>query len=107
MMARKSFLRLTRLEDRTVPATFGSPWGDARHLTLSFVPDGTLVDGVASNLFQALPGQASAWQAEILRAVQTWAQHANVNVDVVADAGQPLGAAGPIQGDTRFGDIRI
>jgi len=106
-MARYSFLRLTRLEDRTTPATFGSPWGDARHLTLSFVPDGTTVDGVGSNLFQLLGPQGAAWQTEILRAVETWAQNANVNVGVVADGGQDLGTPGPIQGDGRFGDIRI
>ena len=32
---------LERLEDRAVPAAVGSPWPDARRLTLSFVPDGT------------------------------------------------------------------
>ena len=29
------------LEDRAVPATFGVPWNDPGHLTLSFAPDGT------------------------------------------------------------------
>ena len=106
-MARKSFLRLTRLEDRTTPAVFGSPWADGRTLTLSFVPDGTLVDGTTSSLFQTLNAQAPGWQTEILRAVQTWAQVTNVNVDVVADGGQELGAPGATQGDAHFGDIRI
>ena len=34
-------LCLTRLEDRCTPATWGNPWPDAAHLTLSFAPDGT------------------------------------------------------------------
>src|SRR5947209_8384215 len=109
-MARLSALRLENLERRDVPAVFGVPWTDARHLTLSFVPDGTNVDGVGSTLFQTLGGvgmSASAWQTEILRAVQTWAANANINVDVVADGGQALGATGANEGDARFGDIRV
>jgi hypothetical protein len=106
-MARKSLLFLTRLEDRAVPALFGNPWTNARHLTLSFVPDGTDADGAGSVLFQTLGAQAPGWQAEALRAVQEWSQHANVNVALVPDGGDPLGAAGAIQGDARFGDIRI
>jgi hypothetical protein len=106
-MARNSFLHLTRLEDRTTPAVFGSPWGDARHLSLSFAPDGTSIDGAPSDLYQIMPGMPSIWQTEILRAVQTWAQFANVNVNVVDDGGQDEGVAGPTQGDPRFGDIRI
>ena len=34
-------LRLEALEDRAVPAVFGEPWLDGRHLTLSFAPAGT------------------------------------------------------------------
>src|SRR5262245_42276599 len=107
MMARNSFLHLTRLEDRTTPAVFGSPWADARHLTLSFAPDGTNIDGAPSDLFQIMPGQPVIWQTQILRAVETWAQYANINVSVVPDGGQDEGIAGPTQGDPRFGDIRI
>src|SRR5262249_25771599 len=47
------------------------------------------------------------WQAAILRAVEAWAANANINVDVVADSGDPLGTPGAPQGDVRFGDIRI
>ena len=43
-----------RLEDRTTPATFGTAWPDARHLSLSFAPDGTTVAGAASTLTQLL-----------------------------------------------------
>src|SRR5947207_246124 len=110
-MARTHALRLERLEARDVPALFGYPWADARHLTLSFVPDGTGVDGVGSSLFARLqPNGAPApfnWQNEVLRAVQTWAAAANVNVDVVADNGAALGSPGAPQGDAGFGDIRV
>jgi hypothetical protein len=110
-MARPSPIRLEQLEHRLVPAMFGVPWADARHLTLSFVPDGTSVDGVGSTLFGTMQADTglspAAWQAQILKAVETWAQNANVNVGVVSDSGDPLGAPGATQGDPRFGDIRI
>jgi len=106
-MARPTSFALEQLETRLVPAIFGVPWSDARHLTISFVPDGTSVDGVGSNLFASMPGNTQAWQAEILRAVETWAQYANIDVNVVADSGDPLGTPGATQGDPRFGDIRI
>jgi hypothetical protein len=110
-MSRRRPVCLEELEHRLVPALFGIPWADARHLTLSFVPDGTSVDGVGSTLFgtmQANTGLApTAWQAEILKAVEAWAQNANINVGVVADSGDPLGTPGAAQSDPRFGDIRI
>src|SRR2546421_314890 len=88
-----------RLEDRDVPATFGVAWPDPQHLTVSFVPDGTAVDGTQSGLFQALNGTAPtpAWQAELLRALQTWAASANVNIGVVTDGGQAIGSAGAVE----------
>jgi len=43
----------------------------------------------------------------VLRAFQTWAVNANLNVGLVADGGQPLGTAGAVQGDPRFGDVRV
>jgi hypothetical protein len=109
-MAQPARFRLEELENRTVPAIFGIPWPDASHLTLSFAPDGTAVGGVGSSLFgtmQAAGLSTSAWQEEILRAVQTWSQNANINVGVVADSGDPIGTPGASEGDSRFGDIRI
>src|SRR5262245_40102299 len=103
-------LSLEHLEDRCVPATWGNPWPDASHLTLSFAPDGTSAgDTRVSDLFQRLNAAAptQVWQTEILRAFQTWAVNGNVNLGVIADGGQPFGATGPIQGDSRFGDIRL
>ena len=103
-------LALERLEDRLTPTTSGITWPDGSHLTLSFVPDGTHVGDLTSNLFAALnatAGPTAAWQREILRAFQAWAGQANINVGVVADGGQPMGATGIVQGDSKFGDIRI
>src|SRR5262249_32579442 len=63
----------------------------------------------ANSLFQTLAqtGATAGWQREILRAFQTWAVNANIDIGVVADGGQALGALGAVQGDSRFGDIRI
>jgi Matrixin len=102
-------LTLEHLEDRTVPAIWGVPWPNPGHLTLSFVPDGTTAGLGSSNLFQTLNAIAptSTWEHVILRAFQTWAVNANINISVVPDGGEALGTPGAIQGDSRFGDIRI
>src|SRR5579875_2742410 len=100
---------LEPLEDRRLRAQFGVPWHHADHLTFSFVPDGTSVNGAPSALFRTLDAQqpTTDWQGEILRAFQTWAVAADINFALVPDGGQPLGTPGPDQGDPRFGDIRI
>lgn len=92
-----------------MPAQFGVPWHDAQRLSLSFIPDGTMIAGHASNLFQTLDAQLpqADWQRLILEAFQTWAVQAEVNFSVVPDGGEPLGTPGPDQHDPRFGDIRI
>src|SRR5262245_13874488 len=102
-------LTLEALEDRAVPATWGNPWPDATHLTVSFVPDGTDVGGQASRLFQSLDAIAprAVWQGEMLRAMQAWASQLGVNVAVVSDDGSPMGTPGRPQSDPRFGDVRI
>src|SRR5688572_27167120 len=107
-MPRSRSLFLEQLETRCTPATSGVTWPDGAHLTLSFVPDGTQVAGNSSSLFSTLNAVAptSVWEREIVRAFQTWASQANVNVGVVADGGQALGTTGVVQGDNRFGDIR-
>ena len=109
MKGRKTILGVEVLEDRCTPTVWGNPWPDATHLTLSFVPDGTSVGNQASNLFQTMNALAptNVWETTILKAFQTWAAQANIDVAVVQDSGLPLGAAGSIQGDPRFGDIRI
>ena len=106
---RKQRPRIESLEARQVMATWGVPWADAQHITASFVPDGTSARGQSSALYQTFDSQLGRgnWQAPILKAIQTWAQNSNINVGLVADGGQPLGVAGPAQGDARFGDVRI
>src|SRR5262249_32010223 len=90
-------------------ALYGMPWSDPRHLTLSFAPDGTQIAGHASNLFATLDAQqpAAAWQAVVVRAVQTWAVNTNLNVGVVPDDGQPFGTSGQGWGAPGFGATRI
>jgi hypothetical protein len=104
-------LCLEQLEERCTPTTYNNPWPDPRHLTLSFAPDGTVMGSHANQLNSLLnsqyAGNTSAWQLAILRAFQTWAVNANVNIGVVSDGGQAFGAPGVIQGDSRFGDIRV
>ncbi|MFO0957413.1 MAG: matrixin family metalloprotease [Isosphaeraceae bacterium] len=97
------------LDAREVPAALGVPWNDAQHLSLSFAPDGTAIAGHVSSLFQTLDASSptSAWQREILRAFQTWAVNANINLSPRVDGGQAFGTAGPTQHDPRFGDIRV
>jgi hypothetical protein len=89
--------------------TFGGPWLDQGHLSISFVPDGTLASSAPSNLFQAFNADMAGqnWEQVILQALQTWAITANINLHVVSDGGEPLGSPGLIQGDPRCGDIRI
>ena len=97
------------LEGRRLPAQFGVPWHDATHLSISFVPDGTLIAGQPSDLFKTLDARepTAVWQREILQAFQTWAVQADINFALVPDGGEPLGTPGPDQHDPRFGDIRI
>src|SRR3954447_9453823 len=94
------------LEDRSLPTTLGVPWADPEHLTLSFAADNTQTPLGASTLSQLLSsaGTSAAWKTEILRAFQTWAANGNINIGLVGDGGQALGAVGSVQGDARFGD---
>lgn len=97
------------LEARQMLAIVGVPWQDPRHLTFSFAPDGTPIAGHTSSLFEALGDDAptATWQADIARALQTWAVAANLDFGVRSDSGQALGVAGKLQGDPRFGDLRF
>jgi len=109
MKNRLSPLQLEALEDRMVPTTYGVAWPNAQNLSISFVPDGTSVAGTPSNLFALMSttGSQSAWERQILKAAQSWAAVSNVNLTIVPDGGEPLGTSGLVQGDPRFGDIRI
>jgi hypothetical protein len=101
---------IERLEHRYALTQFGVPWPDPQHLTYSFVPDGTPTAGnQPSNLFALLNDASGAldWQAAVVQAFQTWAAVTNVNFTPVPDGGEPLGTPGLVQGDSRFGDIRL
>lgn len=106
-------LSVERLEDRTVPATYGIPWLDPTHLTLSFAADGTPIVGHDSELLFFLDQRFSraAWQREFVRAFQTWAQYGNLSIGLrperITPPDYPFGVAGRTQGDPRFGDIRV
>jgi hypothetical protein len=104
-------LDLTALEPRDVPSgvQIGDAWPDPQNLTLSFAHDGTHIGVVDSKLFQVMnpTSKQAVWESEILRAFQTWVSVTNVNVGLVSDSGDPFGTPGDIQGDSRFGDIRI
>src|SRR4051794_18927551 len=115
MMARSRLRGAERLEDRATPAAFGYPWPDARHLTVSFVPDGTPLGTTGPGRVSTLSADLAShdglappvWQADVLRALQTWASESNIDLTLVPDSGAPLGVPGAPQGDPRFGDIRI
>jgi Matrixin len=88
---------------------FGIPWADPNHLTLSFTPDGTATPYGPNALYATLGASVptASWQRDVLRAFQTWAVNANIDIGLVADGGQPLGTVGAVQWDSRFGDIRV
>lgn len=104
-------LELETLETRLVPyTTSGNAWPNPQLVTISFMPDGTNVNGQTSNMFatfNAKFGSAATWQNQILKAAQQWAMQSNLNFAVVADSGAGSGSGSYQQGDPTFGDIRI
>lgn len=109
--SRRARPELQALESRTVLySATGNAWLNPEVVTISFMPDGTDLGGVSSNLFSAFesrPALAGRWQAEILRAAQVWAQQTNLNFVVVPDDGAPVGSGAYQQGSPSHGDIRI
>jgi predicted Zn-dependent protease len=109
--AHQSQLRVEQLESRIVPySATGNLWGHPQLITISFVPDGTNLGGVSSNLFSTFNskfGSSTAWENQILKAAQQWAQQTNINFAVVADNGAASGSGPDAQGDPNMGDIRI
>jgi len=96
-------------------AVSGGEWPHPERVTVSFMPDTTLVGGVPSVLFTTmnLRFPTGTWQKEMLRGLQSFAANANLNFSLVGDDGSPLGSPGfsgtdyNVQGDSNFGDIRI
>jgi hypothetical protein len=107
---------LEALESRVVPyATTGNAWPSPQLITISFVPDGTIISTsgtslVGSNLFSKFNtrfGSPATWQNVILKAAQGWAAQTNINFAVVPDDGVAFGTGPDQQGDPNHGDIRI
>ena len=107
----RACLQVEALESRFVPSSAtGNAWPHPQLVTISFVPDGTNLGGVTSNLFSTFNakfGSAATWQNMILKAAQLWAQQTNINFAVVSDSGAACGSGNYQQGDPNFGDIRI
>jgi hypothetical protein len=103
--------KLEGLENRVVPyVATGNLWPHPQLVTISFMPDGTNLGGVTSNLFSSFNGRfgsASAWQTPILKAAQVWAQYTNLNFAVISDSGAAEGSGSYQQGASSMGDIRI
>src|SRR6516162_5116731 len=96
-----SRLQVEELEARAVPyAVSGNIWPNPQLVTVSFVPDGTILGStvggyVYSNLFASFNaqfGSPSVWEGQILKAAQSWAQVANLNLAVIPDSGAPVGS---------------
>lgn len=97
------------LEDRRMMADFGTPWPNARSLSVSFPTDQAAV-GAYRNAAREVLDQVTdrmQWQEAALRAFQTWAVQANINVGLVQDRGDDFGAVGLTTNDPRFGEFRI
>ncbi len=107
---RSSVLETDVLESRMLLySTLGDMWTYSSRVTFSFMPDGTNVAGSPSSLFATLNAvePTAEWQNQIMQVASLWETAANVNLSLVSDNGEPLGANGDQQGDPNVGDIRI
>lgn len=98
------------LEDRKLLSSAnGGHWYYPIRITYSFMPDGTNIGGVSSNLYQKFNtiASTSTWQNQFRKAAAIWQQVAGFNIVEVPDNGAPVGGIGNQQNDPRFGDIRI
>ncbi len=101
---------LEGLEERKLLyATLGDAWTYPVRVTFSFVPDGTNIGGLLSNLTSTLNsiGTTAAWQLAFQKSAAYWSTNAHINMAQVSDNGADLGGTGNQQGDPNFGDIRI
>lgn len=97
------------LECRAMPATFGVAWPDARNLSVSFPTDDASIGAYSNSLREVLDQvtDRKVWQETVLRAFQTWAVQANINIGLTPDRGDTFGTVGLSVNDPRFGEIRI
>ncbi|MFM7057558.1 MAG: matrixin family metalloprotease [Planctomycetota bacterium] len=98
-----------QLEDRQLLAAFGNAWADPRGISISFPAENTPVGSAKNNIRTTLDAVAPRleWQTTILRAAQSWAENANINIGLVPDRSDSFGAVGLATNDPRFGEIRI
>lgn len=97
------------LEVRCLLAGFGTPWPEPRSLSVSFPSDQAAI-GAYRNSIREVFDQVTdrrEWQEAALRAFQTWAVHADLNIGLVPDRGDAFGAVGLSTDDPRFGEFRI
>jgi hypothetical protein len=109
-------LQVEQLESRLVPySVTGGSWPNPQVITISFVPDGTILGSNGScyeysNLFSYFSNRGISvctWQNQILKAAQAWAAQTNINFTVVSDDGASIGSGSYQQGDPGMGDIRV
>jgi hypothetical protein len=107
--SQSSSVQVELMEDRRLLATFGVPWPDARNLSVSFPTDNSTIGAYANSLRTVLDQVAdrNVWQETVLRAFQTWAVQANMNIGLVPDRGDTLGTVGLANNDPRFGEFRV
>ncbi|QDT04056.1 Matrixin [Rubripirellula lacrimiformis] len=99
---------LETLEARDLLAAFGTPWPEARDLSISFPADEVAIGEYENDIRQTLDAaDQQQWQELALRAYQTWAIHADINVGLRNDFDVSFGAAGLMNQDPRFGEFRI
>ncbi len=102
-------LRMETLENRCLLSSDSQAFFGFGSISASFPSDNTQL-GFRSNELQSQFDEkfgAGNWKPVIERAIQTWAQYAEINIGLVDDDGSPAGVYGPTRGDSRFGDIRI
>ena len=75
-------------------------------ITVSFMPDGTQTPYGMSRLFNMMRN-LSGWKDQIRYAFGSWRKVCGIGIVWVSDDGSPAGGDGMIQGDPRFGDVRI
>lgn len=111
MFRQSARLEVETLESRLVPyALTGAAWPRPELVTLAVVADGTNLGGVSSNLVSVLNnrfGSSSAWQHQLLKAAQVWAQQTNLNFALADDSGAPIGSGSYLQANPSLADIRI
>lgn len=97
------------LEDRRLLTVFGTAWPDERNLSISFPIDGVQVGSYPNEINELLDPIAARqdWQELALRAYQTWAVHADINIGLRNDYNIDFGAPGMTVGDPRFGEFRF